>query len=74
MRATSPSPNLHYNPYPRMDGTECEGGKEPFSPGIAIGNPASVESGPLDETSPPQSATRFARSAGLLDRIPGSNR
>ncbi len=72
-RATSPSPNLHYDPYPRMDETECEGGNEPFSPGVAIGNPDSTEpAGPLDETSPPQNATRLARSAGLLDRIPGT--
>ena len=55
-----------------MDETECEGGNEPFTPGTAIGNPDSAEpAGPLDETSPPQNATRLARSAGLLDRIPG---
>lgn len=73
-RATSPSPNLHYNPYPRMDETECEAGNEPYAPGIAIGNPSSAEpAGPLDETAPPADATARARAAGLLDRIPGSD-
>lgn len=73
VRATDPSENLHYNPYPIMNEQECEGGNEPFAPGVSVGNPPSQEpAGPLDETSPPQNATRLARSAGLLDRIPGS--
>lgn len=72
-RRTSPSPNLHFDPYPTMNGAECEAGNEPFAPGIVIGSPPTTEpAGPLDETSPPQDATRRARAAGLLDRIPGS--
>ncbi len=74
MRATSPSPNLHFDPYPTMNETECEAGNEPFSPGIVIGSPPSKEpAGPLDVTAPPQNATRLARAAGLLDRIPGAS-
>jgi ABC-type transporter Mla subunit MlaD len=73
IRATSPSPNLHFDPYPRNDATECEGGNEPFSPGVKIGSPATKEpAGPLAVTAPPQDATRLARSAGLLDSIPGA--
>ena len=33
-----PAPQLHVNPYPRVDG-ECEAGNEPFVPGQRIGNP-----------------------------------
>jgi phospholipid/cholesterol/gamma-HCH transport system substrate-binding protein len=74
VRQTSPTPGLHYNPYPRLDGTECEAGKEPYLQGTQIGNPSSAETGVLDETQPPAEATRLARSAGLLDAIPGASR
>lgn len=73
-RQTSPSPNLHYNPYPRQDATECESGNEPFAPGRSIGNPASTEPATTEITRPPASATRRARAAGLLDTIPGASR
>lgn len=33
------SPNLHVNYYPNMNARECEAGNEPWSPGIALGNP-----------------------------------
>jgi virulence factor Mce-like protein len=36
-------PQLHVNPYPRQDATECEAGNEPYRPGKAVGNPAGVQ-------------------------------
>ena len=72
VRATEPSPDTHYNPYPILDETECEAGNEPYLPGRQLGNPSTIEPGTLDETQPPVEATRLARSAGLLDAIPGA--
>ena len=71
-RATSPSPNLHFNPYPNENAQECESGNEPFAPGIVIGNPATTEPGSTADTAPPAEATQRAQAAGLLDAIPGA--
>ncbi len=73
MRATAPSPNTNFNPYPILDFDECEVGNEPFVEGGQLGNPSSAEpAGPLDETAPPEDATARARAAGLLDPIEGA--
>jgi ABC-type transporter Mla subunit MlaD len=74
IRATDPTDGLHFNPYPHMNRSECEGGKEPFLPGTQIGNPDGLQTGTLGETSPPPGVTERARAAGLLDRIPGARR
>ena len=41
-----PSPNLHANPYPNANATECEAGNEGFGPGQQIGNPPGIQGGP----------------------------
>jgi virulence factor Mce-like protein len=74
VRSTGPSPETHFNPYPVMDQTECEAGNEPYVEGQQLGNPASIEPGMTEETRPPEQATALARSAGLLDEIPGVQR
>ena len=41
--ADRPAPDLHVNPYPREDATECEAGHEPYLPGRRIGNPDGIQ-------------------------------
>ena len=43
--SAEPAPNLHANPYPRQDATECESGNEPYLPGRQIGNPPGRQGG-----------------------------
>ncbi len=74
VRATNPSPDTHFNPYPVLDESECEAGNEPYLPGTQLGNPDTIEPNFTDETSPPGEATARARAAGLLDHIPGATR
>lgn len=69
-----PSPNLHSNPYPNEDASECEAGNEPFAPGQQIGNPPGQQSTQVDQTSPPPEVTARARRAGLLRTFPGGGR
>jgi hypothetical protein len=66
----TPDANLHYNPYPKANADECEGGNEPYAPGQAIGNVPGNQSKAHPETKPPASATARARAAGLLERAP----
>ncbi|WP_205695869.1 MlaD family protein [Conexibacter sp. SYSU D00693] len=49
-RQASPSPNLHANPVPRNDATECETGNEPFLPGLRLGNPEGLQPGHTVDT------------------------
>jgi virulence factor Mce-like protein len=66
----TPDPNLHFNPYPKANADECEGGNEPYAPGQAIGNVPGNQSKAHDVTKPPASATAAARAAGLLEKAP----
>ena len=43
---SDPSPNLHANPYPNADASECEAGNEGYAPGQLIGNPPGIQGGP----------------------------
>jgi virulence factor Mce-like protein len=74
LRFAEPDTDLHVNPYPVADATECEAGNEPYAHGRAIGNPAGLQPTTTDETAPPEVVTARARSAGLLDHIPGARR
>ena len=44
-----PAPELHVNPYGRVDG-ECEIGNEPFLPGQRIGNPEGRQAATTEDT------------------------
>lgn len=44
MQQSAPSPDLHFNPYPHQNASECEAGNEPYLPGRQIGNPAGRQS------------------------------
>lgn len=67
-------PNLHFNPYPRLDETECEAGNEPFEPGQVVGNPKGKQPTKVPDTAPPDGVTDLAREAGLLDPVRGAER
>jgi virulence factor Mce-like protein len=71
---SKPDPDLHVDTVPTLNGTECESGNEPYSPGQVIGSPAGVQPNTTEETRPPAGATARAATAGLLDRIPGATR
>jgi virulence factor Mce-like protein len=65
----TPAPNLHTNPAPLNNGTECETGNEPFVAGLQRGNPAGTQPARTEDTAPPAAATARAARAGLLKGI-----
>jgi virulence factor Mce-like protein len=70
LQSPGPSPDLHANPYPNENETECESGNEPYLPGQQIGNPGGDQPNHTQDTAPPAEATALARQAGLLKRSP----
>ncbi|MEA2124343.1 MAG: phospholipid/cholesterol/gamma-HCH transport system substrate-binding protein [Solirubrobacteraceae bacterium] len=72
-KAPAPEGDLHINPYPNENASECESGNEPYTPGQFIGNPKGNQSTTTAETTPPPGVTERARAAGLLDTIPGAS-
>jgi virulence factor Mce-like protein len=48
------APDLHYDPYPNVDASECEGGNEPYLPGKQIGNPPGKQPAQTEHTAPPK--------------------
>lgn len=44
--SSTPAANLHANPTPNMDATECEAGNEPYLPGRQVGNPPGKQAPP----------------------------
>jgi virulence factor Mce-like protein len=73
LKAPAPESDLHVNPYPHENASECESGNEPYTPGQLIGNPAGNQPTKTAETAPPAAVTARARAAGLLDAIPGAS-
>lgn len=69
LQQAGPSGDLHANPTPINDDTECETGNEPFLPGRQIGNPAGLQPASTELTRAPAAATARARAAGLLDEV-----
>ncbi len=72
-QVSSPDSNLHANPYPNENASECEAGNEPYLPGRQIGNPPGNQSTQVDQTSPPPGVQGAAARAGLLKPIPGAH-
>ena len=60
MQVAQPEANLHTNPYPNENASECEAGNEPYLPGRQIGNPPGNQGTTVDQTSPPSSSTAAA--------------
>jgi virulence factor Mce-like protein len=73
--SSADTPDLHVNPTPNEDATECEAGNEPYLPGRQLGNPPGKQGKPGGaRTRPPAASVRRARSAGLLTPVPGAGR
>jgi ABC-type transporter Mla subunit MlaD len=69
------TPDLHVNPTPNEDATECEAGNEPYLPGRQLGNPPGKQRPRgAGRTAPPAASVRRARAAGLLTPVPGAAR
>jgi virulence factor Mce-like protein len=60
------SADLHTNPVPHNNSTECETGNEPFLPGQSIGNPPGNQPNRTEDTAPPAGPRARARQAGVL--------
>jgi hypothetical protein len=70
LQVAKPDSDLHFNPYPVEDETECESGNERYTPGLHIGSTPVKEPAKAEMTTAPAEATARARSAGLLDENP----
>ena len=60
------SPDLHLNPVPHENASECEAGNEPYLPGQTLGNPPGNQRNSTKNTAPPSGVRALARRAGLL--------
>jgi virulence factor Mce-like protein len=60
-----PSPNLHVDPYPIEDSSECQAGNEGYAPPQVIGNPGHT-SRTVDNTTPPAGVLARGESEGLV--------
>jgi hypothetical protein len=47
-----PAADLHFNPYPNEDASECEAGNEPYASGQQIGNPPGQQARSTAPTGP----------------------
>jgi virulence factor Mce-like protein len=72
---SAPADDLHVNPTPNENASECEAGNEPYLPGQQYGNPPGDQK-PKESTRtrPPAESMRLARKAGLLTPIAGAAR
>jgi virulence factor Mce-like protein len=66
LQESVPSPDLHVNPIPHENYSECEAGNEPYRPGQMLGNPPGNQSNTTTTTAPPSGVRALARRAGLL--------
>jgi virulence factor Mce-like protein len=60
-----PSADLHVDPYPIEDSSECQAGNEGYATGQVIGNPGHT-SRTVDNTTPPPGVLARGESAGLV--------
>jgi virulence factor Mce-like protein len=67
-----PSPNLAINPLPNETQQECESGNEPWTAHQQLNNPPGLQSRVTRLTTPPPGVSELARTAGLLQPIPGA--
>jgi hypothetical protein len=62
---SSPSPDLHINPYPIEDSTQCQAANEVYTGAQLIGNPPRTST-TVDNTSPPPGVLAEGKKAGLV--------
>ncbi|HEY2637568.1 MAG TPA: MlaD family protein [Solirubrobacteraceae bacterium] len=53
LHADKPAAQLHANPYPHENASECEAGHEPYTNGQQLGNPPGEQSGAAEPTTRP---------------------
>jgi hypothetical protein len=63
--ASTPAPDLHSNPYPIENSTQCQGGNEGYGAGRVIGDPG-MTGKTVDATAPPPEALALGKKAGLV--------
>jgi virulence factor Mce-like protein len=63
--ASAPSSNLHINPYPIEDSSQCQAGNEPYTGTQLIGNPKKT-SNVVENTAPPAGVLAEGKKAGLV--------
>jgi ABC-type transporter Mla subunit MlaD len=64
-QAKTIAPQLHNNPYPIMDGSQCQAGNEEFVDKQRIGPPPKTSTA-ADDTAPPPGVLERGRKAGLV--------
>lgn len=62
---STPSPDLHINPYPIENSTQCQAGNEVYTGAQLIGNPPQT-SRTVDNTAPPPGVLAEGKKAGLV--------
>jgi virulence factor Mce-like protein len=67
--AAKPAPELHVNPYPLENTSQCQAGNEGYVGKQLIGNPPRTAT-VVDNTTPPPGVNARAARAGLLGRLP----
>lgn len=65
-QAATQSAQLHANPVPVNDASQCETGNEPFEPGRRVGSPGGPQPARTELTSPPPGVLQRARDAGVI--------
>jgi virulence factor Mce-like protein len=63
--ASAPAADLHANPYPIENSSQCQAGNSPYTPGQKIGNDYTTGT-TVDATSAPAEALARGRAAGLV--------
>jgi len=62
---STPSPDLHLDPYPKENSTECQGANDVYSGKQNIGDPGPTST-VVDNTAPPAGVLAEAKKAGLV--------
>jgi virulence factor Mce-like protein len=63
--ASTPSSDLHIDPYPIEDSSECQAGNEGYAAGQKIGDPGQTGT-TVDNTAPPPGVLALGKKAGLV--------
>jgi virulence factor Mce-like protein len=65
LAASKPASDLHIDPYPIENSSECQAGNEGYAPGQKIGDPGQTGT-TVDDTKPPPGVLALGKKAGLV--------
>jgi hypothetical protein len=65
LQSGTPAPDLHLDPYPVEDASQCQAGNEGYASGQRIGNPGKTSTA-VDDSAPPAGVLARAKAAGLV--------